>query len=126
MRGIKPGIRFAAALLIALLAGTAARAQQSTEQFIPIGFSPGVSNVSSFIGPVTAVDGTSRTFSLQVDGEPRTLRVSAETRIWLDRSKARKTSIDAGFGDIQPGSLIEVRYDEEDPEMAVWVKIQAI
>lgn len=124
MRSFNTGTGLATVLLIALLAGTA-QAQQSTERFIPIGFSPGVSNVSSFIGPVTAVDGSAQTFSLLVDGEARTLSVTAETRIWLDRSKVRKTNIDAGFGDIQPGRVIEVRYDTEDPEMAVWVKIQA-
>ena len=125
MRGVKTVTGVAALLLAVLLTGPAALAQQSTERFIPIGFSPGVSNVSSYIGAVTAVDDSAQTFSLQVDGETRTLRVSAETLIWLDRSKARKTNIDAGFGDIQPGRVIEVRYGAEDPQMAVWVKIQS-
>ncbi|HKJ50692.1 MAG TPA: hypothetical protein VKB27_04275 [Gammaproteobacteria bacterium] len=125
MRGVNSVIGLAALLLVMLVAGPTARAQQSTERFIPIGFSPGVSNVSSYIGAVTAVDDSAQTFSLQADGETRTLRVSAETLIWLDRSKVRKTNIDAGFADIQPGRVIEVRYDAENPQMAVWVKIQS-
>lgn len=126
MRAANSFFKLAILLLVALLAAPAAGlAQQTTEQFIPIGFSPGVSNLTSYIGAVDAVDGTARTFSLQVDGETRVLRVSTDTRIWLDRSKVRNTNIDGNFGDIQPGRVIEVRYDDDDPGTAVWVKIQA-
>ena len=125
MRSFGSKISLTALLLAVVLAGPGVQAQQTTERFIPIGFSPGVSYLTSYIGSVDTVDSAARSVSLQVDGETRTLRVPSDTPIWLDRSKVRKSNIDGGFGDIRPGSVIEVKYDEEDPGSAVWVKVQA-
>lgn len=112
-------------LLFATLVSIPVRAQQTTERFIPIGFSPGVSNISSHIGAVTAVDNATQRFSIEAGSAVLTLRVTPDTRIWLDRSRARKTNVDADFGDILPGRRIEVHYDGDDPGAAVWIKIEA-
>jgi len=102
-----------------------AEAQQTTEKFIPIGMSPGVSGKSSYQGSITAVDSAAKTFSMQTDGDNKIIGVAATTRIWLDRSKSRKSNLDGGFGALETGSTVEVLLDPGDPTKAVWIKIEA-
>lgn len=111
-------------LAYACLGVTAGYAQQTTEQFIPIGLSPGVSGKSSFIGSVTAVDGAARTVSLLSNVGTKTLKITASTHIWLDRSKAGQSSIVGDFGDLETGRRIEVLPSGQDPQTAAWVKIE--
>lgn len=115
----------AAILLMALSVSPAAKAQQTTEKFIPIGMSPGVSNKVSFQGEISATDRAARSFSIRVNGSSKTFDVSSTTRIWLDRSKVRKPNIDGSFGDLESGRWIEVKYDPDDPAVASWIKIEA-
>lgn len=103
---------------------TAAHAQQTTEQFIPIGMSPGVSGKSSYIGSIIAVDEDGQKVSLRSDSGARTLKISASTRIWLDRSKSGKSSVEGGFGDLRTGLRIEALPSGEDSQTAAWVKIE--
>lgn len=120
--------RFAATatvLLMALAVPAAGKAQQTTEKFIPIGMSPGVSNKVSFQGEISAIDQAAKSFSLRVDGSSKTFSVSSMTRIWLDRSKVRKPNIDGSFDDLETGRWIEIRYDPDNPAVASWIKIEA-
>ncbi len=101
------------------------QAQQTTEQFIPIGMSPGVSGKSSYLGSITAVDSAAKSFSMQIDGDNKDIGVAATTRIWLDRSKSRKSNLDGGFGALETGSTVEVLMDPGDSTKAAWIKIEA-
>ncbi len=111
------------ALLGALLLGAPqALAQKATEQFIPIGQSPGLSGKMTEIGTIAAVDRTTRTITL--DG--RIIAVTARTRIWLDRSKLKQPSAPVEFADLAVGRRIEVSYqDETRKDTARWIKIEA-
>lgn len=54
------------------------------------------------------------------------MQVTDKTRIWIDRSKLKLTSVTGSFGDLQKGRRVEVKY--EDPasrEVADWVKVEA-
>ena len=115
----------AAVLLVALAVLPTSKAQQTTEMFIPIGMSPGVSNKVSFLGEVSAADRTAKSVSIRVDGSSKTFSIAPSTRIWLDRSKAGKPNIDGSFDDLETGRRIEIRYDPEDPAVAGWIKIEA-
>lgn len=120
--------RFAAMAIVLLMALTvlpAGIAQQTTEKFIPIGMSPGISNKVSFQGEISGIDRAAKAFSIRVNGSSKTFGVASSTRIWLDRSKARKPNIDGSFGDLEPGRWIEVKYDSDDPAVASWIKIEA-
>lgn len=120
---IKMGLT-TAVLACACLGVTVGYAQQTTEQFIPIGMSPGVSGKSSFIGSITAVDGVAKTVSLLSNSGTKTLKITASTRIWLDRSKAGQSSIVGDFGDLETGRRIEALPSGQDPQTAAWVKIE--
>lgn len=101
-------------------------AQQTSEQFIPIGMSPGISNKHSYIGKITAIDATTKTISMQSGEGPKTITISPVTRIWLDRSKHKKSSLVASFDDIKIGNTIEVMHSRENVNTANWVKIESM
>ena len=114
-------------MLAALLVFTgtaAAHAQRSTEQFIPIGQSPGISGVRSYIGAITAVDVARRTFTVQDSAGPHTIKVMERTRIWRDRSAEKRSNEAGAMTDLQVGRRVEVKYlDEETRGAADWVKV---
>ena len=102
--------------------GTAA-AQRSTEQYIPIGQSPGISGVRSYIGAITAVDPERRTFTVQDTTGPRTIKVVEGTRIWRDRSAERLSSEAGDLTDLRVGRRVEVKYRDDARDTADWIKV---
>ncbi len=113
------------AVLLALLAGVPViRAQKATEQFIPIGQSPGLSSIVTDIGAVAAADDTARTITLDPAAGGRRVEVTEQTRIWLDRSGLGKGSVEGRFIDLKAGRQVEVKYqDDTRREKAEWIKV---
>ncbi len=121
MRSLVSGL----GLALALCASSHAHGQKATEQFIPIGQSPGVSQKYTSIGVVAEVDAAARTVTIADPAGPRTVRISEKTRIWLDRTKLKQTSVPGGFADLQKGRRVEVKYlDPERRDIAEWVKVE--
>ena len=113
------------ALLLALLAGTAAaRAQKATEQFIPIGQSPGLSSIVTDIGAIAAANEAARTISLDRAAGGREVEVTERTRIWLDRSSLGRASLEGRFIDLKVGRQVEVKYEDDVRRAnAEWIKV---
>jgi hypothetical protein len=116
------GILLTVSLFLSFATG---QAQQTTEKFIPIGMSPGVSGKSSYQGNITEVNVAAKSFSMQIDGDNKVISFAPTTRIWLDRSKSRKPNLDAEPGALETGSKVEVMMDPKDPTKAAWIKIEA-
>jgi len=116
------GILLTVSLCLSFAAG---QAQQTTEKFIPIGMSPGVSGKSSYQGNITEVNIAAKSFSMQIDGDNKVISFAPTTRIWLDRSKSKKSNLDGEPGALETGSKVEVMMDPEDPTKAAWIKIEA-
>ena len=112
--------------VIALLSSTAfAHGQKATEQFIPVGQSPGMSGKLTSIGEVAGVDARAKTVTIVEPAGKRTVKITDKTRIWLDRSKLKQTNVAGSFADLQKGRRVEVKY--EDPAqraIADWVKVE--
>ena len=111
--------------VVALLSWASnAHGQQTTEKYIPVGQSPGVSGVSSYIGQIESADASNRTVTVSGPEGARTIRVTEETSIWLDRSELRLTNQTGSMADLRPGRRVEVKYvDEETYETADWIKV---
>jgi hypothetical protein len=121
---MKRSVRVSLLLPVLLAWATTAGAQRTTEQYIPIGQSPGVSGVRSYVGPITAVDPQRRTFTVQDTTGPRTIKVVEGTRIWRDRSAERLSNEAGGMSDLQVGRRVEVKYvDDQTRDTADWVKV---
>jgi len=116
------GILLTVSLCLSFATG---QAQQTTEKFIPIGMSPGVSGKSSYQGNITEVNVAAKSFSMQIDGDSKVISFAPTTRIWLDRSKSKKPNLDGEPGALETGSKVEVMMDPKDPTKAAWIKIEA-
>lgn len=87
-------------------------AQKSTELYIPIGRSPGLSaQGKTIIGTVTAINGDTITVGDKV------FAVTDKTKIFLDRSQAKLTNTYGSRSDIKLGVFVEGHLSE-------WIKIQ--
>ncbi len=114
------------AALIAILCWTSsALGQEMTERYIPIGQSPGISGMYAYLGEIIAIDAENRTITVQSVEGTRTIRVTDETWVYLDRSKQRMTNEVGSWEDLQPGRTVEIKYvDYETKDEAYWVKVE--
>ena len=108
-----------------MLGSTLAIGQQTTERYIPIGSSPGISSKYSYIGRIVSVDEQTRTIVVDSDRGSKTIRIAPVTRLWLDRSKNKRTNMDASYSDCKVGRNVEVMYDHTDSSVAIWIKIES-
>ncbi len=103
---------------------SAVHAQQTTEQFIPMGKSPGVSGKYAWMGEIEQVDDQNRTITVKTDSSSKTLKLTDKTRIWLDRSKLRERNSKGDFADLKKGRKVEVKYVKDRETEAEWIKIE--
>ena len=114
------------AVIALLLGAPPALGQMMTEQFIPMGQSPGLSGKYTDLGEIKQVDVEGRTITLGGAAGGRAVAVTERTQIWLDRSKLRQTSVAGGFADLREGRQVEVKYeDDERRQTATWIKVEA-
>jgi hypothetical protein len=118
-----------ALLAVTLAAGLlvwsrAAHGQQTTEQFIPVGQSPGISGIRSYTGEIEAVDVGRKTITVRGPEGPRTIKLAVGTRIWLDRTVQRLTNTAGTMADLRAGRRVEVKYvDDRAKATADWIKV---
>lgn len=98
-----------------------AEAQKSTERYIPIGRSPGLSGSVTSVGRIEQVEPASRTFSVTGVGS---VVVPEGAPIWVDRSEQGLASLTGSLSDLVPGREVEVKYRDPDRHEAEWVKVR--
>jgi hypothetical protein len=114
----------AAVLLVVSVAAPPAYPQKATEQFIPLGQSPGVSGKLTWIGEIVGTDIPQRTLTIEAQGA-HTLKITEKTRIFLDRSKLKQSNLTGTIADLQKGRRVEVKYEGPGPTPAAdWVKVE--
>lgn len=116
---------FARCALALLAAPLIARAQKATEQFIPIGQSPGLSGRATVIGTVEAVDAAARTMTVNAGATSYRCALTDRTRIWIDRSAQRLSATTGRLADLQKGRRVEVKFTDATRKTAEWVKVEA-
>ncbi len=100
----------------------ASHAHEATERYIPIGKSPGV---STQIGDIREVDESEHILTVTGSAGAFSVKVTGQTRIYLDRSGLRQTSLEGSFADCRPGRKVEIRFaDESSRDTAAWIKIE--
>lgn len=110
-------------IVAATLYSASAAAQQATEQYIPIGESPGLSGFETYIGEIRSVETAEHAFF--VDGPDGVMRVAVtpETRIYLDRSGTGLSNGVGSYADCEAGSRVEVLISPDGT--ATWIKVKA-
>lgn len=115
-----------AVMFAALFAASTAHGHPATERYIPLGLSPGVSYKQTTVGVVEAIDPTARTITLSAPSGPIVVPVTDQTRIWLDQSKAGRTSLNGAFTDLTTGATVEVKFTgPDDARAAEWIKMES-
>jgi len=99
--------------------------QKSTEQYIPIGKSPGITRKYSMMGEIEQYDPATKSLTVTSSSGKTAMKVTDETRIYLDRSKLRQRNIKGNFSDLQKGRKVEVKYkNPQNKTTADWIKIE--
>jgi hypothetical protein len=120
---------FAYAIFATLAFVGGAWAHPATEQFIPIGQSPGDGTVVQGTAGPTAealAGGGDPVVSVEnARGEELGAYVVTErTRIYVDRSAQGLPSLVGTIEDVQPGRVIEVRIADPETRAAEWIKVR--
>ena len=99
--------------------------QKSTEQYIPMGKSPGVNRKYSMMGEIERYDAASKSLTVISPSGKTTIKLTDQTRIYLDRSKLRQRNTRGNFSDLKKGRYIEVKYkDPQNKTSCDWIKIE--
>jgi len=100
-------------------------AQKETEVFIPVGMSPGVSGKYSVIGRVESVNWSDSSVTISQEGGLKNVKITRDTKIYLDRSKLKLTNRKCSMSDCKPGRLVEAKYKDNKPGSSIeWLKVQ--
>ncbi len=115
--------------LVAALLGTIATpclSQKATEMFIPMGQSAGLSGRHTLLARVQTVNEAQRSLTLLQDGTSHTVKLGAQTPVWLDRSKLQQSNSVGALADAKPGMTVEVKFLKNNRAAgdAEWVKLQ--
>lgn len=110
------------ACILGLMLAGATLAQQATEQYIPIGESPGLSD-GTVTGTISTVYDDDHRMTIRSDSGSVTVRITGKTRFYLDSSHRKRRNYAGTFEDCEVGRRVEI--DVGDDGIAAWVKIVA-
>jgi hypothetical protein len=100
-------------------------AEKSTELYIPIDQSPGLSGKYTVTGNIDAVDYQNQTMTMSNYSGSYTVKVMDNTRIYLDKSKIQQTNAYGTFSDCKKGRKAEVKFDQNaQGRPAEWIKLE--
>jgi hypothetical protein len=102
-------------------------AQEMTEQYVPIGQSPGLSGKYTVIGKLQSVNATEQTCTVAGTTGALNVKITARTKIWLDRSKLQQPNLQGTLADLRPGATVEVKPEGHlrgvSSGPAEWIKV---
>ncbi|HKQ57731.1 MAG TPA: hypothetical protein VJY35_07665 [Candidatus Eisenbacteria bacterium] len=128
MRRLATGLGLAITLLCAT---SHAHGQKATEQYIPIGQSPGISGKYTSLGVIAEVNLRDQTITIADPAGAKTVKITGKSRIFLDRTPLKLSNLRGVFADLQKGRRAEVKYLDPDrrsdsvkSQIADWVKVE--
>jgi len=99
-----------------------------TEQFIPVGQSPGLSGKHTVIGKLQSVNAREQICSVASTAGTVNAKITERTKIWLDRSLLRQPNAKGTIADLKPGLMVEVKLEAHlrgaPSGPAEWIKVQ--
>jgi len=116
--------RYSLLIACCILLAPITSAHRMTEQYIPIGMSPGVSGKYSTRGVIQQMNHDARTITVRSDVGMVTYSLDDQTRIYIDRNKTKETNLMGSYADCVPGRRIEIMYRFDNEDMAQWIKVE--
>ena len=112
-------------ICLLIISAVSVQAEKSTELFIPIGQSPGVSGEYTVMGKIDQVDLQNRTLKMSGASGSYTVKMTERTFIYLDRSKAQLSNVYGTIADCKVGDLVEVKFEDNSRNKPLeWIKVQ--
>lgn len=112
-------------ICLLLFAAFSVLAEKSTELYIPIGQSPGLSGKYTVMGHIDQVNLQDQTLKMSGASGSYTVNLTKRTLIYLDRSKAGLTSTEGALADCKVGDTVEVKFEDNSRSKPVeWIKVQ--
>jgi hypothetical protein len=100
-------------------------AEKSTELYIPIGQSPGLSGKYTVMGKIDQVNPKNQTIKMSGASGSYTVKMTKNTFIYLDRSKVQLSNIYGTLADCKGGDLVEVKFEDNSHSKPIeWIKVQ--
>ncbi len=100
-------------------------AEKSTELYIPIGQSPGLSGKYTVMGKIDQVNPQNQTIKMSGASGSYTVKMTKRTFIYLDRSKDELSNIYGTLADCKAGDLVEVKFEDNSHSKPIeWIKVQ--
>jgi hypothetical protein len=100
-------------------------AEKATELYIPIGQSPGLSGKYTVMGKIDQVNPKNQTIKMSGASGSYTVKMTKNTSIYLDRSKAQLSNIYGTLADCKGGDLVEVKFEDNSHSKPIeWIKVQ--
>lgn len=110
-------------LLASVAAGASiAHAHPATERYIPIGYWASVGVHVTYRGPVVSVAPQALTFT--EGAADKSVRITEQTQIYIDRSHLKKPSLRGTRADLRPGQSAEIKMSRTDEGAIEWIKIR--
>jgi len=109
------------ALLASSMVSLTAAGHPATELYIPIGKSPGISHVKSFIGRIESVGAAQAGFTMMVNDSAKYVAFDVSTKIYLQYETPGKNNALGRYADCQAGRNAEV-YLADDGKLR-WIKV---
>lgn len=119
MNRISTGVAIAFLSLLTSGAG----AHPATERYIPIGYWSSVGVGGTYLGSVTAVAAKATSLSFVEGGVSKSIRITDDTRIYVDRSHLGKKNTTGSRADLRAGRTMEIRLAKDGT--AAWIKVRA-
>ena len=112
---------------ISLINVSFVRAEKSAELYIPIAQSPGLSGEYTIIGKIVEIDLQNQIILISDASGSHTVKITASTEFYLDRSKVRLTNTYGALADCIVGDTVEVKFKNNDlSETADWIKVEKV
>lgn len=102
-----------------------ANAEKSTELYIPVGQSPGLSGEYTVLGKLDQVNLQNRTLKMSGASGSYTVKLTESTAIYLDHSKVKRTNTYGTLADCKVGDTVEVKFEDNSRNKPIeWIKVQ--
>ena len=100
-------------------------AEKSTELYIPIGQSPGLSGEYTVLGKIDQVNLQNRTLKMSGASGSYTVKLTKSAFIYLDRSVVKRTNTYGTLSDCKVGDTVEVKFEDNSRNKPIeWIKVQ--
>lgn len=112
-------------IIVFLVGAYSAYSEKSTELYIPMGQSPGLSGQYTVMGKIDAVNYQNQTLTMSDSSGSYTVKVTESTKYYLDKSNAQLTNTYGTLADCKAGDSVEVKFeDNARGKPAEWIKIR--